>query len=268
VTSRIFARTAIVAASLVVAILGALHALSPEFDPAWRVVSEYANGRYGWVLSLMFACWALGSWALALAMRPYMTTAAGRIGLAFLVVSGAGEALAAAFDINQPLHGLAGLLGVGGLPIAAILISITLRRTQSSLRGTSALLWSANATWLVVVALIASLAVQFLTFMHAGGHVPSDGQSLPLGTVLPAGVIAVVGYANRLLVLVYCGWMMLAAWNALACSDTSRSRSRWQQSAAGLRGHLLRQIRAFAPSSARTIASPTTVRGRSGGLGA
>ncbi len=214
-TSRTFARTAIVAAALVVASLGALHLLSPEFDPSWRVVSEYANGHYGWVLSLMFACWALGSWALALAMRPYMTTLAGRIGLVFLAVSGAGEALAAAFDINQPLHGLAGLLGVGGMPIAALLMSITLRRTPPSLRGTSALLWSANTTWLVVVALIASLAVQFSTFVHAGGHVPSDGQSLPLGTVLPTGVIALVGYANRLLVLVYCAWMALAAWATL-----------------------------------------------------
>lgn len=32
--------------------LAGLHVLSPEFDPSWRVVSEYALGRHGWVLSL------------------------------------------------------------------------------------------------------------------------------------------------------------------------------------------------------------------------
>ncbi len=215
-TSRIFAGASVVAAALVVALLGALHVLSPEFDPAWRVVSEYANGHYGWVLSLMFAAWAVSSWALALALRPYVTTVAGRIGLVFLVVSGAGEALAAVFDINQPLHGLAGLLGVGGLPIAAVLISSTLRHAR----------WSANSTWIAVVTLFASLAVQYVTFVHAGGHVPSDGKSLPLGTVLPPGVIALVGYANRSLVLAYCGWVMLAAWHAVVLSKDVRSHSR------------------------------------------
>lgn len=253
-TARTCAWVAILAAGLVVVILGALHALSPEFDPAWRVVSEYADGRYGWVLSLMFACWAVGSWSLALALRPYMTRLASKIGLAFLVVSGAGEALAAAFDINQPLHGLAGLLGVGGLPVAAILITVTLRRAQPSLRGNNALLCSANATWLVVAALIASLAVQFLTFVHAGGHVPSDGKPLPIGTVLPPGVVALVGYANRLLVLVFCAWMALAAWNALACSDIRRTRSSSQRPSSAFRGHSRRRIGASARSSARTIA--------------
>lgn len=42
---------AIVAAFL---LLAALHLLSPEFPPSWRMVSEYAFGHYPWVLSLMF----------------------------------------------------------------------------------------------------------------------------------------------------------------------------------------------------------------------
>ena len=45
----------------------ALHIVSPEFDPSWRAVSEYANGKHGWLLSLFFATWAMGteSWTLA-----------------------------------------------------------------------------------------------------------------------------------------------------------------------------------------------------------
>jgi hypothetical protein len=198
-------------AAFVLLLLAGLHALSPEFDPSWRVVSEYANGHYGWVLSLMFACWAISSWALAFSVSPYLRTRVGKIGLWFLIFAGAGEALASAFDINQPLHGLAGLLGAGGLPVAAVLISVALRRTQPSLRYDGALLWASNLTWIVVVAMIASLAVMFVTYIHSGGQVPSNGKPLPLGTQLPAGVIAVAGYMNRLLVVVNCAWAIVAA---------------------------------------------------------
>ncbi|MBV8068249.1 MAG: DUF998 domain-containing protein [Candidatus Eremiobacteraeota bacterium] len=54
------------------------HVLSPEFDPSWRVVSEYADGRYAWVLTLMFALCAFGTWALAYAVWPYATRRPGR----------------------------------------------------------------------------------------------------------------------------------------------------------------------------------------------
>jgi hypothetical protein len=53
---------AIAGAGAVLLLLAGLHVLSPEFDPSFRVVSEYANGRYSWVLSVMFAAWALSSW--------------------------------------------------------------------------------------------------------------------------------------------------------------------------------------------------------------
>ncbi|HLY03567.1 MAG TPA: DUF998 domain-containing protein [Candidatus Cybelea sp.] len=197
---RAAAWTAIGASACTLVLLAALHVLSPEFDPSWRVVSEYANGHYGWVLSSMFATWAVSSWALAYALWPSLRSAPERAGLWFLVASGAGEALAAVFDINQPLHGLAGLLGAGGLPAAAMLISAGKR-----------LQWLANLTWIMVVALIGSLVLLFVTFTHAGGHVPADGGMLPIGTKLPPGAIALVGYVNRLMVLVNCLWVMLAA---------------------------------------------------------
>ena len=41
-----------------------LHIVSPEFAPSWRMVSEYANGRHGWLLTAVFLTWALGSLAL------------------------------------------------------------------------------------------------------------------------------------------------------------------------------------------------------------
>ena len=202
-----YAAIALAAAALV--LLAALHVVSPEFDPSWRVVSEYADGSYGWVLTLMFACWAGSSWALAFAVSPQLRSRAGRAGLWILVVAGFGQMLAAAFDINQPLHGLSDLLGALGLPIAAMLVSIVLGREQPGLKRGKLLLVLANLTWISIAATVAGAAVLFVTFVHAGGHIPAGGKPLPLGTVLPSGVITFVGYANRLYVVVSCVWAML-----------------------------------------------------------
>lgn len=221
---RAAAWIAIVASASVLVLLAALHVLSPEFDPSWRVVSEYANGHYGWVLSSMFATWAVSSWALAYALWPILRSAAGRVGLWFLVAAGVGEALAAVFDINHPLHGLAGLLGAGGLPVAAMLITVSLQRSRPSLVVGKTLPWLANLTWIMVVALIGSLVLLFVTFTHAGGHVPADGGTLPIGTKLPTGAIPLVGYVNRLMVIVNCAWVTLAADESVLRPAGSASR--------------------------------------------
>ena len=45
------------------------------------MVSEYANGRYGWMLALMFVSWAISTWALAFALSPLATTWPARLGI-------------------------------------------------------------------------------------------------------------------------------------------------------------------------------------------
>ena len=103
------ARVAIVFTALALLALAGLHVLSPEFDPGKRVVSEYALGRHGWLLSVMFLSWGLGTWSLVPAIQPDVSTLPGRIGLVLLVTTGLGEVLAAFFDVNWPkMHGVAG----------------------------------------------------------------------------------------------------------------------------------------------------------------
>jgi hypothetical protein len=190
------ARLSIAAAVAVILLLASLHVLSPEFDPSWRVVSEYANGKYGWVLSLMFVAWAVSTWALAYAIWGQLPTVAGKLGLGLLVVAGLGEAMASVFDINHPLHGLSGILGIIGLPVAAMLISVTLGRTLEWAGTKKLLLVMANLTWVILVLTMAALMVMVLG--RARG-----------------GTIALVGYPNRLLVVVYCVWAMTVAWQAI-----------------------------------------------------
>src|SRR3979409_815339 len=94
------------------------------------MMSEYANGHYAWVLSLVFAAYGLSSLALAFAIRSHVRSRQGKIGLATLELYWLGQAAAAAFDLNQALlHELAGILGIVALPIGAMLISVALART-------------------------------------------------------------------------------------------------------------------------------------------
>src|SRR5258708_39641994 len=207
---------AIAAAAVALLLLASLHVLSPEFDPSFRMVSEYALGHYGWVLSLMFLAWGISAWALAVALWSQVKTRAGKVGLWFLVIAGLGEAMASVFDItHDPGHSIAGVLGIGGFPIAAMLLSVSLGRTQAWRGAKSLLLWIANLNWLSVVLLVATLVLMTVQFAQvSGGQLP---QHAP--THLPAGVLGLDGWADRLIILSNCLWVVVAALQAMKVAD-------------------------------------------------
>jgi hypothetical protein len=188
---------AMAAAALTVLLLAALHVMSPEFDPSRRVVSEYANGRYGWVLSLMFASWAISSWSLAVALWSQLKGIGGKVAVSFLVAAGVGEGMASFCDINHPWHNLAGMIGVLSLPIAAMGISLNLAGVDEWMRAKRVLLVTANLTWLslllMVIALFALVTRRRIT---------------------PPG-IEMIGWTNRAVVVAYCVWVAAVAWQAL-----------------------------------------------------
>jgi Protein of unknown function (DUF998) len=188
---------AITGAGTVLLLLAGLHVLSPEFDPSFRVVSEYANGRFGWVLSVMFVSWALSSWALAITIWGQVKGIGGKIALGFLIAAGVGEAMASVFAIKHPLHNLAGIIGVLGLPIAAMMISVRLGRTQAWFGAKKVLLWTANLTWASLVLMFAALFIMIRGYTLAGNR------------------IVFVGWANRLMVVLYCVWVATVAIQAL-----------------------------------------------------
>jgi hypothetical protein len=145
----------------------------------------------------MFVAWALSSWALAIAIWSQVNGIYGKIGLGFLIAAGVGEAMASVFDINHPLHNLAGMIGVLGLPTAAMLISVRLGRTQAWLSAKRTLLWTANLTWASLVLMFAALIIMIRGYTLAGSR------------------IVFVGWANRLLVVLYCMWAVTVAIQAL-----------------------------------------------------
>ena len=196
----------------VLVLLAALHILSPEFNPARRMVSEYANGKYAWVLSLMFFLWGASSLALAYTLLPQAQTTAMKIGLFFLVAAGIGEAMASVFDINHKLHGTSAMIGIPSLAVAAMLVSVNLVRTEPWSIARTPLLWTANLTWVSILLLGIAFAVMMATHAQAGGDVSVNAEAV---TTIPEGVIALIGWANRFLIVVYCVWVITAAWWAI-----------------------------------------------------
>ncbi len=188
---------AMAAAALTVLLLATLHVLSPEFDPSRRVVSEYANGRYDWVLSLMFASWAISSWSLAVALWSQLKGIGGKVAVSFLVAAGVGEGMASFCDINHPWHNLAGMIGVLSLPIAAMGISLNLAGVDEWMRAKRVLLVTANLTWLTLLLMVIALFAL-----------------VTRRRITPPG-IEMIGWTNRAVVVAYCVWVAAVAWQAL-----------------------------------------------------
>lgn len=205
------AKIALWASALTVLFLVALHVLSPEFDPAWRMVSEYANGNFAWLLVLFFATWGVSSLALAYSLRGKLTTRGGKIGLALLVLAGIGQVLAAVFDINHPLHDIVGNVAIPSFAVAALLIGKSLGKNAAWAGVRRPLMRLSHFVWVSVVLLVASFVLLITTYMNAGG----DTSTGAVVTELPDGVVAVVGWTNRLLVIVFAAWTAAVAWWSL-----------------------------------------------------
>ncbi len=195
-----FAATAISCLSLLL-----LHLLSPEFSPSWRMVSEYANGRYPWVLTIVFVSWAFSSFALIAALWPLSVTGLGKVALLLLFLGGIGQTMGGAFDINHKLHGAAAMIGIPSICAAAVVVTMALKHANGI---TPPSLVIANLPWISLALMAGAFALFFSALKSAGVDV--SGQSTPLKE-LPGGVSGYVGWANRLIFATTYLWVSLTA---------------------------------------------------------
>lgn len=192
-------------AAAALALLALLHVLSPELDPSWHMVSEYAFGAHGTVLSVFFWCWGLASMTAALAVLFLAERWAQRLGGALVFLSGVGAVAGGLFDVKHELHGLAFALGVPTLPIGALLLTGLLAGVAPSQR--TRLRVAAHATWLAILVMGVAMAMFIASLKAAGAFHPESKEVL---AALPDGVTSVSGYANRLLIMVDVVWLLAA----------------------------------------------------------
>lgn len=188
--------------ALSIVCLIALHFTSPEFQPSWRMVSEYALGKYKGLLTAFFTLWSLGSFTTCFLLWNQISGTAASVGLILLFISSLGGLMGGLFDAKHKLHGLAALLGVPTLPIAAMLIGYNLSPASSTI------LLVSHATWIAFLIMAVAMIVMMNGFKKAG--IPMGPDATPPDHV-PDGVIALAGYANRLLILCNMGWLIAVA---------------------------------------------------------
>jgi hypothetical protein len=204
--SRTAARIAFAGGLLSLVLLAALHVLRPDLDPSWHVISEYAVGDYGSVMALCFLSLAVASASLFVALFPQVRTVGGGIGLAFLLAAAVGLAMAAMFPMDPitvaredattsgRMHGVAGAIGVPSMVVTAVVLSYALRKKPLWAPFRLPLLALGHLTWVSFVLMFVFLAILMQRHTMSGPWA--------------------VGWANRLFMLAYGGWVMIAAWPA------------------------------------------------------
>lgn len=195
-------RIILASAILFLILLAALLMLKPEIDPAWRFISEYSIGRYGWMMSIAFLSMTASCIATVIALWSQVRLG-GRIGIGFMLIGALGLTLAGLFttdpittpldaqSTNSQLHGLGAVLG-DGVPIGAMLITGSLIRNKS---------WRPARWWMIGI-----LVVMWIVYAWLIMSMPVDGNFGPGVTV---------GWPSRLLMVSYCLWFIVTAWQAL-----------------------------------------------------
>ena len=204
---NILATLSIIAGAVSLLSLLALHFVSPEFKPGWRMVSEYAMGKYKWILTLFFLLWGASSLLLAIGLLEKVSGFWAYFATVLLAISGIGAICGGLFDVNHKNHGLAFALGVPPFPIAVLIITYHLLNAGITTKANA--LIAAHSTWISMLFMAFTMMHMFSGFKKAG--VAWDKDSPPL-TEVPEGVIALVGYANRLLVFCFIFWEIYIAY--------------------------------------------------------
>ena len=193
------ARAGMGAAALALIALAALHILKPDIDPSRTMISKYALGQHGWVMALCFAAFAVAGACLFTALVAHAQSLVSRIGLAFLLSAAVGLAMAARFPMDPvstppkpmsfsgKLHGVSFLIGVPSQILAVLLLSLA----------------AASLPLLVLAAVIwLSLGIMVTIMLMVGPGKPPN----------PDGPERFLGLPNRLFMVAYGLWLMVAAW--------------------------------------------------------
>jgi hypothetical protein len=195
--AAIAAVTALVAGAITAGLIALLHVLEPEYDPSWRMISEYCAGRYGWVMRLAFVTMAISPAALCIALWPF--GGAWTIGLAAVAVGALGAAFIDADPIMTPraqatpvgrAHTLLGTVLLAGFPLAALFAGVGVATALG---------------WLIAIATVVPWG-GLVWFLIAAAPAHGQGGSPEIR----------IGWPDRFCLLAYLAWVVLAAIGVLS----------------------------------------------------
>lgn len=185
-------------------LLGALHFLESEFDPRWRLISEYEVGPYGWLMRLAFFLWGTGFLSLAVALgqsRSMATNPRVRAWLATLALAVFG----AGIFVTQPitdvvrgrvdqLHAVCGALMIFTFPAAASFVARGLPQDLALTTQHHRIGWATVLVWLGFITFFASMIIHLEQIRTRA---------------FDASVA--IGIPNRIMVVTYTVWLLVVA---------------------------------------------------------
>lgn len=189
--------TALVAGGITAGLVAVLHVLEPEYDPSWRMISEYSVGRFGWVMRLAFVTMAISPAATCVALWPF--GGAWTIGLAAVALGALGAAFIDADPIMTPraqatpvgrAHTVLGIILLAGFPPAALFAGVGVATALG---------------WVLAIASIVPLA-GLVWFLSAAAPARGQGGSPEIR----------IGWPDRFCLLAYLAWVVLAAIGVLS----------------------------------------------------
>lgn len=186
--------------------LAVLHFVSAEYQPSWRMVSEYALGKHKWLITGFFVFWSLCTFFSACLLWGQVSSSWGMLGVVLVFITSVGALMGGLFDVKHKLHGMAFGLGVPFMPIGALITGYHLVSKPEWSDYKNNILLSSHAIWISLVLMAASMMLLFSGFKKAG--LPM-GPNIEPPQEMPAGVIGISGYMNRLLVLCYIAWSIV-----------------------------------------------------------
>ena len=173
-------------------VLITLHFIRPDYTPIDHMISDYAVGRAGWLMTTAFVALGVGCLSLSLGLwRSGPKTIAALIARLLLIVVFIGLMVTATFatDLETAkdtqhgtIHTFSFLVNIVSISIAAFLLSLSFGADP---RWKSSRLLSI----LIAIGLVAAFVAQFVT-LHRG---------------------APYGITNRMFVLVFMSWLFFAA---------------------------------------------------------
>jgi hypothetical protein len=183
------------AVAIAIVLVIALHELEPEFDPSWRMLSEYSLGKHGLIMRAAFILGGTGVIASGVAL--WQSAGFLSAGLPLVALGPIGAAFIDTDPVTTPrselknrskVHAGLGSLFILGFPIAATCAGIgtTMQSTAGPLLAWAALIPWAGLIWFL-------------------------GATLRFGQASTVGNPKVrIGWPNRFNMLAYLAWVALA----------------------------------------------------------
>lgn len=181
-----FSKMAIAAGILYVFLLLVLHIVEPEFDPTWRFISEYALGRFGFLMNACFLLYSAALICAILSIRSQIKTVVGYVGLGILIISSLGIALAGIFN-TDPITTEASRISFSGSmhytgasvdfsPVGFLLLAFAPGRNKT---------WRPIRTPLLITSVISILlTIAFMASMPSDYHFNSETRTGLIGRFL------------------------------------------------------------------------------------